>query len=324
MTIRNSFVRAVKALALAGGNPHAATVQLEAAGDHAAGEVVKAAVTPALTTGAGWASPIALAAGNEFFDRAAERSVYGAAGFLRIPLNTRLTGIGTDVSAAFVAQGAPAPVAAGAFSSAGLPPLTVVATSIVSKELLKTGDPAAEPLIASILTRAVANAIDSKLLGDAAAVSDVSPAGLLNGLTPITATSDAREDIRDLVDDFDGSLEDAVFVCAPKVGAALNDSSRPLAGIRNGELLNAPLFCTRNAKPATLAILDPTGIALGWSGFEVSIATDASLAMSDGPSSPAAQVSLWQGGLVGIRITRHINWAIVRPGSVSYVSGVAW
>ncbi len=319
-----SAARAIKALAANGGHAMPAIRELEHRyGDKSAEALFleKAAVSPALTTSAGWAGNLSETVGNALFDSAKEAGIHGQ--LTQVPANTKLNGIATGAAAAFVAEGSPVPITSLTVSGDELPTKRVVATLVITKELARLSDPRAEAVFERELRTAIVNAIDGAVLSADAATADT-PAGLFNGVTPHTATAGETADIRELVDDFGGDLTTAFFAGSPKVLASLNSDARPLVGIRNGELLNAPALASRNAPAGTLALIDGAGVAYADEGFEVSIASNASVIMSDGPSSPGQQVSFFQAGLIGIRITRHVDWATVRPGSVAFISGAAW
>lgn len=319
-----AFARAVKLRAL---HPTALFVAQEIAekrfgADSAEFAILqKGSVAPALTTSANWAGNIATASGNAFVGIAAETSIFGKV--TQTPVNLNATGLTTGASASFVVQGGPAPLTQMVIASTALPPKQVIATLVISQELARMSDPRAEIIFERELRKALVNAIDGALLSTNAASSST-PAGLFNGLTAITATSDATADIRDLVDDFGGDLTTAFFVGSPKTMASLSDASRPLVGIRNGEILNAPAFASRNCPAGVLALIDSDGVFMATDDIDVSVSSEASAIMADNPSAPGANVSFWQSGLVGIRLALNIDWATVRPGSVSLISGAAW
>ena len=57
----------------------------------------------------------------------------------------------------------------------------------------------------------------------------------------------------------------------------------------------------------------------------VHLTTEASLQMNDSPSAGAQQqVSLWQMGLVGVKCTRIVNWAVRRPAAVATLRSVLY
>jgi hypothetical protein len=319
-----SFARAAKLLMANPGAPFIAAEIAERQWGRDSVEsaiLAKAAVGAALTTGANWAGSLATAAGRAFVGAAAEIGIVGRV--TQAPPNVNVVGVTTGASASFVAEGGPAPLTQLVLGSEALEPKRVVGALVISQELAKLSDPRADAIFERELRKAIVNTIDSQLLSTSAG-SATTPPGLLDGLTPVTATSNATADIRDLVDGFAGDLTTAFFVADPKVMASLSNAARPLVGIRNGEILNAPAFVSRNAPSGALILIDADGVFAATGDIDVSVSTEASAIMADNPSAPGAVVSFWQSGLVGIRLSLNIDWAIVRPGSVAYISGAAW
>lgn len=319
-----SFARAIKTWAA---NPQSAfaaqrAVERKYGADSPELEIItRAAVAPALTTTANWAGSIAATSGNAFVGAAAAIGVFGK--LTQAPANLSATGLTTGASASFVAEGGATPLNQMVLASTALPPKSVVATLAISQELANLSDPRADAIFERELRKALVNAIDGALLSTSAGSSST-PAGIFNAVTAVNATSDATADIRDLVDDFTGDLTSAFFVGDPKTTASLSDPSRPLVGIRNGEILNAPAYVSRNCPSGVLALVDADGVFFASGDIDASVSSEASAIMSDAPSSPAASVNFWQSNLVGIRLSLNLDWLAVRPGSVSFISGAAW
>lgn len=322
--LASAFARALKLRAANDGNIVAAErVALEkyTANSVEFQVINKAIVAPGLTTSANWAGSIAVAAERAFVGAVAEQAIFGR--LSHVPPNINVSGLTAGASASFVSEGSPAPLTSMVIASEALEPKQVAATLVISQELARLSDPRAEVIFERELRKALLNAIDGALLSTAAA-SGSKPAGLFNGVTAVTATSSPTDDIRNLVDSFDGDLTSAFFVASPKVAASLADPARPLAGIQSGELLNAPLYVTRNSPAGILALIDGDGVFCATGGIDVSVAREASALMADNPSAPGAMVSFWQSGVVGIRLSLNIDWAAARPGSVALITGAAW
>jgi hypothetical protein len=80
-------------------------------------------------------------------------------------------------------------------------------------------------------------------------------------------------------------------------------------------LLEASCFASPYAAPGTLALIDPTGIAIGDEGVELSSSDQATVEMADDADGSGSVVSLWQVGCVGLLIRRLINWRMMRPAA---------
>ena len=336
------FARAAICIRRAGGNNHTAAEMAAATygpNDPATifvrALVNKAAVGGAYTSGSsGWGgSKIAEQVLNDFIGLVDEVAAIRRIQARPAPVSVKLSGLGTGASAGWVGEALPAPVTSMAFVNGGLPPLAIKAIAAITKELIDMGAPGSDLWIRDELVRACASAINTKFLSDDAAAAGVSPAGILNGVTDIEATTDVAYDLRALVADFQGDPSRSVFIANSEIFTAIQSFQHQFCGLRGGELLTAPCIATREAPAQTLILIDGSGIAIGDGGVEVDIADQASLEMLDGSlqqngrtggtGTGVAMVSLWQLGCVGIRVTRHMNWAPLRP-CVSFLSGVQY
>jgi hypothetical protein len=316
----STFVKAVRCIAQARGDHIAAALVAERKFGISSPivETIKAAVHAT-----GWAKEIASAAQNEFLGAVAEISVADKAS-RRVPLNRRLTGLVSGATAVWRAEGAPAAIGQMDLSnSSDLQPLNVTATIVVSKELIEVGDDENDERLRLELVKAVVDATDAAFASDDAAVSNVSPAGILAGVTVAAASSNPRDDIADLIDNFTGDLTKSVWIARPQVFARLHSEARIGIGLRGGELVGAPAFATRNAIADHLILCDADAILAGDDGFEVAASEEGTVQMSDGPSGAAQQVSLWQSGLIAISVTRRFNFRVMRTGSVAAIDGIA-
>lgn len=321
----SNFAKAVRLIAQANGSHAAAAINAERQYGTASPivEVIRAAVPGATTAATGWAKEAALANMNEFLGAVAEISVADKAS-RRVPLNRRLTGLVAGAAATWRAEGAPAAVGQMDLSLTGeLQPLNVTGTIIVSTELVEFGDEQNEERLLQELIKSIVNKTDSVFASATAAVSNTSPAGILVGITPATATSNARADISTLIANFAGDLGRSVWIGRPQIFARLASDARIDVGLRGGSLLGAPAFATRNAVADTLILADSDAIVSGNDGFEVTSTTEGSVQMSDSPSGAAQHVSLWQSGLIAISVTRRFNFKVMRAGSVAAINAVA-
>lgn len=97
-------------------------------------------------------------------------------------------GGGRPAQPAFIAEGAPAPVANLATSGAILgPACKVVIQSAITGELQSASAETAEAVIGQELAISAEQSLDAALHSSAAAVPGVSPAGILYGVTPIVS-----------------------------------------------------------------------------------------------------------------------------------------
>ena len=331
-----AFTRACIALAASDGVPEFAADLADKHWGPKSGpsQFLKAATPAANTNAADWAGNIAETVGFEFINLVNEISVVGRVQARRAPLNVKLSALTTGTSAVWRGQTKAAPMTTGVFSNSGLEPLNLVALAAISKALLKFGAPNNEIWIRDELVRAVAQRIDTTFLSNDAAVADVSPPGVLNGVTTLAASSsnaaNVAYDMRAIFNDFAGDLTRSYAITRPAIAAAIQSFEHPHIGVNGGELLGLPVLTTRYAPDETIIILDADGIAVGDEGISVETAEhadvemlDASLSQDGTDGTGAQMVSLWQLGLVGLAITRRMNWQKMRP-CVSALTGVEY
>jgi len=165
------------------------------ADDRVTDVILRSATTPATTTTIGWAKELAatsildlvqsitsLSAAAEVIDGGLKTNLDGVAE-LRIPacvLNAAAAG-------AWVAEGQPTPVHALSFSNAAiLHPRRLSVISIFTREMAESSN--IENITRQTLGEATGLALDQKMFS-ADAASANAPAGLFNGVTPLTPTT---------------------------------------------------------------------------------------------------------------------------------------
>jgi hypothetical protein len=194
---RRSFNRAVAALAMttrgSTGNraPAAELLRENWRDDDDAGRILKAASSPLTTSGFAQIQSVRvlpqlapdctssklLAMGRQF-------DLTGISSF-KLPW---IGYTGRPATPMFVSEGSPAPVPQLATSAAILGPVCkVMILAGVSGELQSASAETAERVISEALAISVEQAQDQKLFSADPAVAGTSPAGLLNGLTPLTS-----------------------------------------------------------------------------------------------------------------------------------------
>jgi hypothetical protein len=245
---------------------------------------------------------------------------------------------GRPATPMFVAEGQPAPGPNLATSAAILGPVCkVLIIAGVSGELQSGSAETAERVIAEALAISVEQSQDAALFSTNAAVPRTSPAGLLNGLTPLTSvggtTGGAPAVAADLallaftISHHGISTDDLIYVTTANIATKI----RTLAG---------PFFADVVMSSAAIpdgwiiAII-PQALATGYSGevqVETSIAaplhfesaTPLPIGTVGSPNVVAAPVhSAFQEYLIMVKIRGRMAWA-VQPNAVCYMTGVAW
>lgn len=310
----------------------------------------KAAVPAANTGSATWAGNLILDGGAyfaDFVEYLRARSVVGqiADKLRRLPFDTPVLIQGSAGAAKWTGEGAAKPLTQWTYTKTKLEPLKVAAIAAATKEMLGRASVAADALIRDELARSVGAAIDGTFVGNAAAVSGVSPAGIRNGVTGLTLTGDGsvegiRCDIAAFLKALVGdnlSVAGAFWVMPETVAIDLSQATN-LAGApafpgvspTGGTLAGLPVFTSQYMAANTVMLLKGDEIFLGdEGGIQVSMSDQASLVMDDAPASnsttpTAAQVvSMFQTNSVAFLTERFINWQKRRAAAVVWAE-VDW
>jgi len=262
----------------------------------------------------------------------APRSAYSAlaarglrvslAGVASVPLPSRDDAEPT-MGGVFVGEGEPIPVRRLGLSSSTLKPYMAKILTIFSAELAKHTENF-ERTLRAIVAEDTAAAIDTAMLSNAAATAG-SPAGLLNGVVPLTATTGGgvaalARDLGALADAIDA--DDQVFLMRP---------SEKLRALTLAPGLAAATIVETTGLPAgTLVAVDASAFASGEGDapmFDISDKT--TIVADDGLPVPdfgaASTMSLWQQRLIGLRLLQSVTWGLrSAAGSIAVVEGVTW
>ena len=322
--------------------------------DEATGIIVKAAVAPATTTASGWAAELVNAAMTDFLETLRPMSVYpelAAAGggrlsfgpnqgAIKIPARAPTPSIGGS----FIGEGAPIPVRRLALTSATLSPKKLGVITTFTREIARYSTPAIEGILRNEILADTAITLDSILL-DNVAGDAIRPAGLLNGVTALTATTGGGQaailaDIRKLRAPFDSANNGTNLVLlmnpAQEVGLALTPAADGQLGWTSAVLSRYKII-TSTAIPVGRVIMVNAGDFVTATGDvpEFEMSNEATLHMEDStplqigstgtPNTVAAPVrSLFQTATMGLRMLMDVSWSLRRPGSVQWIDGVTW
>ncbi len=266
----------------------------------------------------------------------------------RVPFNVRIVGQTSGASSYWVGQGAQKPLTG--FNTAVNNTLgfaKVASICVVSDELARFSSPSAEMLVRDELARAQIERIDTDFLDPTkAAVSNVSPASLTNGIVALTPSgTDAaavRADIAQLLAGYITANIDpsnVVFIMPPATALAislmrnaLGQKEFPTLSMKGGTLEGFPVIVSQYAaligSPASnhFVAVDASNVFLADDGaVSIDVSREASLEMSDAPGTDTGTVvSMFQTNQLAIRAERYINWALRRSAAVAYLDGVAY
>lgn len=358
------FVRYVSALVRGKGIPQLA-MQIAEANTHwketspEVAMVLKAAVAAGDTTTSGWASELVY---NQnitaaFLEYLRPQTILGKIqGMTRVPFNVRW-GTQTGGSTGYwVGQGAPIPVSKLTTGADTLGIAKAAGLVVLDKELIMSSAPSAEMLVRNDLAKTIAQFLDVQFIApDYAAVANVSPASITNGVEPMaasgTAAANLRTDAQNLFATFDtNNLEgpDFVWITTPKVARAismmltsLGEPLYPTVTPFGGTFMGYPLIVSLSSmmvgSPVTgegnlLALVHAPSIAMAdEGGITIDASEEAAIQMLDNPTNTSTgsttattMVSMFQTNSVALRATRFINWKKRRSVAVQYIKDAAY
>lgn len=328
--------------------------------DEATGAVLRAAVNPAQTGVAGWASELVQTAQQGFLDRLIPNFIYPSlssrgskytfgptAGHIKIP--TRTTS--QVLAGAWVAEAAPKPVKRLSFSSITLEPYKLAVISTFSEEMAMYSTPAIEGIIRQAMSDDTGIALDTYLIDAVAASAGVRPAGLLNGVTPLTATASGTATEK-MIADFKQMLAaltaagstgtnivvlvnpaqalsmnfaltttgDFLFGGTDGAGARFGVSIIPSATVAAGRVIavDANEFATATGDTPRFAVSNEATL-------HEEDTTPLAIGTTGAPATVAAPArSLFQTDSIAIRLSLHVSWAMRRTGMVQTIASVGW
>lgn len=316
---------------------------------------IKATVAAGDTQNATWAAPLVDAQTfmGDFIEYLRPRTLIGQAAFRSIPFNVRIGGQTSGGSASWVGEGKAKPVTKFDFNAVTVPFSKVAAISVITQELARFSSPSATALVRDSLADTVIARIDTDLFDpDKAAVANVSPAGLLNGVTPVAVTVDPGdpESIRcalmALWAPWDTSFLGArpAYYTTPAAARVLAFSRDPLGnrafpamtpfgGNIDGIPVRVSQYLANNGGSGgvPLILVDESEIYLADDGaVTLDMSDQATIEMSDTPAgssnptvaaSSVNPVSMWATNSIAFRAERFIWWGPRRSGAIQWIDG---
>jgi HK97 family phage prohead protease len=320
--------------------------------------MVRAASAPAMTNVVGWAQELVTQMVGPYMDLLYPKSVYprlaamgmsldfGRNGRIVIPTRTATP----TIAGSFVGEGQPIPVRQGHFTSVTLTPKKLAVISSYTKEMEDFSTPAIEALLRDAIQNDTAISLDSVLL-DANPATTVRPPGLLNGVTPLTATAgggflaiigDIKQMTNALLTPTRGNVRNPVWLLNPIQVNSLMLTVAPNTGdflfapeLKAGRLNGMAVIDSGTVPPGSMTILDAADfVAVGAEPPRFELSDQATLHFEDTtplqigtPGTPpvvAAPVqSLWQTDSLALRLIMRLNWYVRRP-VVANIAAVTW
>jgi HK97 family phage major capsid protein/HK97 family phage prohead protease len=320
------------------------------------GLVVKAAVPAGTAQDGNWAANL-VGEGTDviadFVEFLRPRTILGrfgqngVPGLRNVPFNVPLVGQTEGGQGYWVGEGKAKPLTRFAYDRNILDIFKVANIAVVTEELLRRSNPAAEQLLRDNLAAAIAARLDTDFINPAkAAVAGVSPASITNGLTPVASSggdADAiRADIRALMATFiaaNNAPTTGVWIMGSTTALAVSMMTNPLGqpefpglSMVGGTFNGMPVIVSDYIPAGTVVLANAGDIYLAdEGGVQVDMSREASLEMadnpahnSDTPTGATSLVSMFQTNSVAFRVERFINWARRRPSAVAILTGATW
>lgn len=347
----------VKALAKLDGES-VRTVAKELYGEDSSvyGIVTKAPVPAGTTQDGNWAAPL-VGEGTDviadFVEFLRPRTILGRFGqdgvpsLRRVPFNVPLVGQTEGGAGYWVGEGKAKPLTRFGYERNILDIYKVANIAVVTEELLRRSNPAAEAMLRDNLAAAIAARLDTDFINPAkAAVAGVSPASITNGVTAVASSggdADAiRADIRALMATFiaaNNAPTSGVWIMGSVTALALSMMTNPLGqpefgnvSMTGGTFNGMPVIVSDYIPAGTVVLANASDIYLAdEGGVQVDMSREASLEMadnpahnSDTPTGATSLVSMFQTNSVAFRVERFINWSRRRPSAVAVLTGATW
>jgi HK97 family phage major capsid protein/HK97 family phage prohead protease len=319
-------------------------------------DTVKADVIGGTTDGPTWASPLIQQDGPfaDFVEFLRPLTIIGRIpGLRRVPFRVGLVGQTSGGQGYWVGESQPKPLTKFDFNRRTLTPLKVANIAVLSEELVRDSSPSADTIVRDQLAAALQARLDEDFIDPTqAAVADVSPASILNGITAIGSTGNAiasiRADILAIVGAFvadNNPPTSGVWIMRSLSALGLSLLQNPLGqpefptvNINGGTLFGMPIVTSQHVPDGTVALINAGDIYIAdEGGVNVDVSREASLEMEDAPAntpnalgaspqtvSHQAMVSMWQTNNVAFRAERTINWMRRRDEGVQHLSSVDW
>jgi hypothetical protein len=287
----------------------------------------KAGVAAGTTSDGTWAGPlIAPTLVGGFLPLVKAASVLSKLAVTPSPFNVKLARQTAGSSTSWQGEGTVKPVSKLAFDNVTLPWSKCSSIVVVTEELIKLTQPGSIEQLQQTIKDEVVVFVDKHFLSTTAAVTGVSPAGILAGVTPVTATVDLAADLETLVGQFFTNRPAPLaptFILSPAVVAQVHalDVGRDVT-VNGGYLYGLPVVVSPWAL-ANAIVVDAAVIHVADGGLDLDASKHVNVEMVDTSAAPTAATvftSMFQGNMIAIRVERFIHWIVAAPNAVQYVA----
>jgi HK97 family phage major capsid protein len=303
---------------------------------------LKAATAPGSTTDPTWAGALATMQNvtDEFIALLRPATLLGKIPNLRkVPFNVSVPVQSAGGVYGWVGQGAPKPVTKLGFTTASIGIAKAAGIIILTEELVRTSNPDAETIVRNDMIAGIAQFLDHQFIDPAvAAVANVSPASITNGLTPIASTSSALADIHAIIAAFSAAnvaLRGVTLIMSETNALTLamvrdpnGNRAFPSVNAEGGSVDGINVVTSNVAGTNVIGLQPQLVLYADEGGVNIDVSREASVQMDSAPTNPAdattVHTSLWQNNLVGLRAERFINWNRPIPVAVQLVTGATY
>jgi Phage capsid family len=330
---RRSFFRAVTACALtAHDNRDPAQILRKAwGGDRTAELLLRAATSPISTTTASALSVesvrgLALLAPKSAAVRLFEAGVQlDLTGINKI----RVPNVATAPQAAWVAESSPAPALAAVLGSAFVGPTKkILILAALTSELETSGPENASQVIGAVLSAAATKLVDQTAFGTGAGDA-ATPAGLLNGVSPIAAATIGTP-LEKMASDIGAMAQAMANAGVDPEGSVIIAAVKQATTWRflAGPLFSNQVFGSTGLPAGTVVMAQPTGIASATDGVPtIESGEGSAVVVMSNPGDVAmapGTTSLYQQDMVGVKCRVNAAWAVTTAGAIQVINGVGW
>jgi hypothetical protein len=294
--------------------------------------VTRAASNPAMTTVAGWAIELAHKVVDDTLNAMGAAS--GAADVMKRCMTLTWNGAGsisvpafvaTAANSSFVQEGQPIPVKQLSEAPILLQPYKLATIATLTREMMESSN--AEAIISDVLVRGTGLALDAQFFS-ANAASAAAPAGILNGISPLTASTNTdsyggfAEDVSALINAVApvGGKGPYLFIGSPgrittmRMHYATEENPIDYDVVMSSAVGNNLVVV---APQALVAALDPAP--------ETETANAATLVMDDAaPGTPGqtgqGEKGMWQTESLAIKVRWPVSWMLRDPRAVAFLT----
>jgi len=313
--------------------------------------VLKTAVASGDTTTANWATELAdyTYMASEFIELLRPATIIGRIeGLRRVPFMIRMPATASGTSGHWVGQGLGKPLSKMDFDTVTLAQNKIATIVVMTEELVRFSNPAAEAVVRQDMIDAIAQFTDQQFIDPSITVSGtVRPASITNGagsasMTGVTLAT-IQADIATLLTRFiNGNigLSAGVWVMHPRTALFLSQMRTaqdvyafPGITMKGGTFYGMPVVASANMPIDTgndtyIVLMDASEVFLADDGgVTLDVSREASVVMTDASGAKdtaGSLVSLWQNNMIGIRAERYCTWKRRRAAAVGFVDDVSY